>query len=130
VVEAEVSPSGPDPGWGYPAKRGRALDRFLTKLNRYTAYLLIPVVLLMLMTGYRSTGAFPFIPRGLADLLHRIYLNVVFLFLFCLHTLLSLRILLRRKQRGGRLTDVVFILIGAGMFGVFAFLSLKLILPF
>ena len=111
-------------------KGERELDCFLTKLNRYTAYLLIPVVLLMLMTGYRSTGSFPFIPRGFADLLHRIYLNVVFLFLFTLHTLLSLRLLLKRKMRGGRLTDVLFILLGAGMFGLFTFLSMWLILPF
>jgi hypothetical protein len=113
-----------------PYEEGRELDRFLTKLNQCAAFLLIPVVLLMLMAGYRATGSFTFIPRGFADLLHRIYLNMVFLFLFSLHMLLSLRTLLKRKQRGGRLLDLIFILIGAGMFGVFTMLSLKLILPF
>ena len=105
------------------------MNRFLTRLNRYVAYLLIPVVLFMLVTGYRATGNFPFIPRGFADLLHRIHLNVVFLFLFSVHTMLSLRIVLMRKQMGGRLLDAAFILIGAALFGFFAYLSLKLILP-
>jgi hypothetical protein len=130
---ASVRQGGPRLPWksdgGSQHREGRKLDRFLTKLNRYASYLLIPVVLLMLMTGYRSTGAFPFIPRGFADLFHRIYLNAVFLFLFFLHTLLSLRIVLKRKQRGSRLLDVVLILIGTGMFGFFTYLSLKLILP-
>jgi hypothetical protein len=105
------------------------MDRFLIKLNRYVAYLLIPVVFLMLMTGYRSTGSFFFISRGFADLLHRIYLNVGFLFLFTLHTMLSLRVVFMRKNRGGRLLDLVLILLGTGIFGLFTYLSLRLILP-
>ena len=105
------------------------MDRFLVKLNRYVAYLLIPVVFLMLMTGYRSTGNFTFMPRGFADLLHRIHLNVVFLFLFTLHTMLSLRVVFMRKKRGGRLLDVLLILFGTGIFGLFTYLSLRLILP-
>jgi hypothetical protein len=104
-------------------------DRFLQRLNRVVAFLLIPVVLVLLVTGYRMTGSFSFIPRGLADLLHRIHLNVVFLFLFALHTMLSIRIALLRKGRGGRLLDVLFIGVGAALFGFFAYLSLKLILP-
>jgi hypothetical protein len=105
------------------------VDRFLQKLNRYISYILIAVVIAMLMAGYRMTGNFTFIPRGLADLLHRIYLNVVFLILFITHTLLSLRIVFKRKSISGKYIDVTFILIGVGLFGFFTYLSLKLILP-
>jgi len=105
------------------------VNRFLQKLNRYISYILIAVVIAMLMAGYRMTGNFTFIPRGLADLLHRIYLNVVFLILFITHTLLSLRIVFKRKSISGKYIDVIFILIGVGLFGFFTYLSLKLILP-
>ena len=105
------------------------MNRFLQKLNRYISYIIIAVVIALLMAGYRMTGNFTFIPRGLADLLHRIYLNVVFLFLFITHTLLSLRIVFMRKGIRGKAIDVTFILIGIGLFGFFAYLSLKLILP-
>ena len=114
---------------GGGAMAGTGVNRFLQKLNRYTAYILIPVVLFMLMTGFRMTGHFIFMPRGFADLLHRIYLHVIFLFLFTVHTLLSLRTVFMRKNIGGRGLDVTFILIGVGLFVFFTYLSLRLILP-
>jgi hypothetical protein len=105
------------------------LNRFLQVLNRYISYTLMAVVFVLLMVGYRMTGNFTFIPRGLADLLHRIYLNVVFLLLFITHVLLSLRMVFKKKSISGKYLDVIFILIGVGLFGFFTYLSLKLILP-
>lgn len=35
-----------------------------------------------LITGHRMTGSFNFLPRGLSDSLHRIYLNVPLIVLF------------------------------------------------
>ena len=105
------------------------LDRVLIRFNRYIAYILIAVVIAMLVAGFRMTGNFIFIPRGLADLLHRIYLNVVFLLLFLTHTLLSLRIAFKRKGIGGKGIDIFFVLIGVGLFAYFTYLALKLILP-
>jgi hypothetical protein len=110
--------------------RTAALNRALLRINRYTAYLLIAVTLLMLITGYRMTGNFAFISRGLADLLHRIHLNIVFLFLFVLHTLLSIRVLIIRRGLWRRYLDVVFIIIGTGILGFFSYYSLKLIVRF
>ncbi len=105
-----------------------AIDKFLIRFNRYLAYVLIAVVVSILLFGYRLTGNFQFIPQGLADLLHKVYLNIVFLFLFLTHTLLSLRIVLMRKNVKKKLLDVLFIMIGVGVFGVFSFLSLRLLL--
>jgi hypothetical protein len=107
----------------------KEVNRFLQRVNRYCAYLLIPVMFLILMTGFRMTGHFPFIPRGVADLLHRIYLNVIFLFLFALHLFLSLRFALLRRNIGGKVLDALFILAGAAMIGFFSYLSLRMILP-
>lgn len=105
------------------------VNRFLLKFNRYTAYILIPVILFMFVSGHRMTGNFTFISRGFADLLHRVYLNIVFLFLFLIHTFLSLRFLLMRRNIKGRWLDLLFILIAVFIFGIFSYLSLKLILP-
>ena len=105
------------------------VDRFLIRFNRYISYILIAVVIAMLVAGFRMTGNFIFLPRGLADLLHRIYLNVVFLLLFLTHTLLSLRIVFKRRGISGKGIDIPFILIGVGLFGYFTYLALKLILP-
>ena len=69
----------------YPEERPNtlsAIDKFLIRFNRYLAYVLIAVVVSILLFGYRLTGNFGFIPQGLADLLHKVYLNIIFLFLF------------------------------------------------
>ena len=105
------------------------VDRFLIRCNRYISYVLIAVVMAMIIAGFRMTGSFIFIPRGLADLLHRIYLNVVFLLLFLTHTLLSLRIAFKRRGISGKGIDIPFILIGVGLFSYFSYLALKRILP-
>jgi hypothetical protein len=104
-------------------------DRFLVRFNRYISCVLIAVVMAMIIAGFRMTGNFLFLPRGLADLLHRIYLNVAFLLLFLTHTLLSLRIVLQRKGIRGKGIDIPFIVIGVGLFGYFSYLALRIILP-
>jgi hypothetical protein len=43
--------------------------------------------------------------------------------------MLSLRVVFMRKKRGGRLLDILLILLGTGIFGLFTYLSLRLILP-
>ncbi len=105
------------------------MNRFLVKLNRWTAYVLFPIGIFMLIMGYRITGSFVFIPRGFADLLHKIYLHAIFLILFTLHSLLSIRFALMRRRIQSVYLDVLFILVGVGMTGYFSYLSFRLILP-
>lgn len=105
------------------------MNRFLVKLNRWSCYILFPTGILMFILGYRMTGSFVLINRGFADLLHKIYLNVLFVVLFFLHSLLSIRFALMRKNIKSVYLDVLFILLGLGMTGYFSCLSLRLILP-
>lgn len=106
------------------------VDSFLVKLNRYVAYALIPLTLLMLVTGFRMTGSFGFFSRGFSDLLHRVYLTMGFVVLFTVHVLLSVRTVLMRKRIRSRLLDVLFITAGAGLVGYFTVLSLRLVIFF
>jgi len=106
------------------------VDKFLIKLNRVIAYIKIGLVVGLLITGFRMIGYFTFINRGLADYLHRIYFNVPFIILFTIHTLLSVRITLMRKQKKSIFLDILFIVIGIGFIAVFSYLALSLIVFF
>ena len=104
-------------------------NRFLVKFNRYIAYILIPVTLFMLMSGFRMTGNFSFIPRGLADLLHRVYVHSAFLVLFIIHVVLSARIALMRRHVRGLWLDILLAVVGLAVIVYFSYLSQRLILP-
>jgi hypothetical protein len=54
---------------------------------------------------------------------------VLFVFLFFLHSLLSIRFALMRKNIRSVYLDVLLILLGLGMSGYFSYLSFRLILP-
>jgi hypothetical protein len=114
----------------FSKKGGVEVDKFLIKLNRVIAYINIGLVVGLLITGFRMIGYFTFINRGLADYLHRIYFTVPFIILFTIHTLLSVRITLMRKQKKSVFLDILFIVIGIGFTAVFSYLALSLIVFF
>jgi hypothetical protein len=100
------------------------MNRFLSRLSRTVAYILIPLFIFILITGYRSTGYFTFMTRGMANSLHIIYLNIAFILLAAVHALISIRIALMRNGVKGKYVDVLLIITGivfvAG-FSYFAF---------
>jgi hypothetical protein len=100
------------------------LNRFLTLFSRIAAYILIVLFVFMMITGYRSTGHFTFIPRGMANSLHTIYLNIAFIVLATMHALLSIRFALVRNNIKGWYIDVLLLAAGAAFivgFTYFAF---------
>jgi hypothetical protein len=103
--------------------------RALVRINRYVAYLLIPVTLFMFITGFRMTGTFTFFSRGSADLLHRIYVHIAFVVLFSVHVVLSVRIAFARRGVRSRFLDWSLAAAGVGLAAYFSVLSLRLILP-
>ena len=82
------------------------------------------------MTGYRMIGFFRFVPRGLADSLHRVYLNIPFIVMVTVHILLSIRISLMRKKKQSRMLDIVFIVVGTAFAAVFSYFALSLFFTF
>ena len=105
-------------------------NKFIVKLNRIICYIMIALVVGILITGYRMIGYFTFIPRGLSDYLHRIYLNIPFIVLFIVHTLLSVRIALMRKQIKSVYLDILFIFIGLAFAVFFSYFALSLVIFF
>jgi len=98
------------------------LNRVLIKINRYIAYALLLIAVVVLVTGYRTTGHFAFFSRGFADITHRIHLNISFIALLALHALLSVRFALLRKRIGGAYIDIMLLLIGTVFVGLFVLL--------
>jgi len=74
--------------------------------------MLIPLVIAILITGYRNTEHFTFINRGLANLLHSVWLNLVFLVLFTVHSLIAIKLALIRNKVTAKYLDVLLAAIG------------------
>ncbi len=100
------------------------MGKILTRISRISAYVLIVLVLLILITGYRQVGYFTFFTRGLASSLHQIYLNIAGLIFGSIHVLISIRKALARNRIRGIWIDIVLIVLGiviAGGFSYFTF---------
>jgi len=102
------------------------MNKFLIKFNRTISYILIPLFISILITGYRSTGHFTFIGRAAANTLHIVWLNIAFLILFTSHSLIGIKLAMIRNKVKGKFLDALLIIIGilfvAG-FSYFAFRS-------
>jgi hypothetical protein len=99
------------------------LNRFLTVFSRVAAYILIVLFVIIMITGYRSTGHFTFMTRGLANSLHIIYINIAFLVLACIHALVSIRFVLARNNIRGRYIDVLLLVTGAVFIAGFTYFA-------
>ena len=94
------------------------------------AVILIVFVFGILITGYRMIGYFTFIPRGLADYLHRIYFNVPFIVLVVAHSLLSIRVYVMRKKKGSVFLDIILAIAGVGLIAFFSYFALSTVFFF
>lgn len=99
------------------------MEKVLTRINRISAYLLIILVLVILVAGYRQVGYFTFFGRGLANSLHQIYLNITGLVVGAVHVLLSVRRALIRNQIKGVYINVILALIGIIVVGGFSYFT-------
>jgi len=100
------------------------MNKFLTKISRISAYILILLFVLIAITGYRQVGQFTFISRGLASSLHQIYLNIAILFFGAVHALIAIRDALRRNKIKGLYIDMLLILLGFIFVGGFSYFAL------
>ena len=99
------------------------MEKALTRINRISAYILIVLVLLILITGYRQVGYFTFFTRGLANSLHQIYLNITGLVVGAVHVLLSVRRALIRNKIKGVYINIILALIGIVVVGGFSYFT-------
>jgi ABC-type sulfate transport system permease subunit len=99
------------------------MEKVLTRINRISAYVLIALVLLILITGYRQVGYFTFFTRGLANSLHQIYLNIAGLVVGAVHVLLSARRALMRNKIKGIFINIILALIGIVVVGGFSYFT-------
>jgi len=100
------------------------MEKILTRISRISAYILIVLVLLILITGYRQVGYFTFFTRGLANSLHQIYLNIAGLVVGSIHVLISIRKALARNRIRGVWIDIMLIVLGIAIVGGFSYFTL------
>jgi len=101
------------------------MPKFLIKLNRLFAYILIPLVIAILITGYRNTEHFTFINRGVANLLHSVWLNLAFLIIFTVHSIIGIKLALIRNKVNAKYLDALLILIGILFIAGFAYFAFR-----
>lgn len=99
------------------------MDRFLIQLSRIASYILIVILFLMLITGYRLMGHFIFITRGFANTLHSIYFNIALIIFFPIHSLIAIRFALIRNKIKNKYIDILLIAIGAAFIVVFIYFA-------
>ena len=99
------------------------MEKILTRISRISAYILIPLVLLILITGYRQVGYFTFFTRGLANSLHQIYLNIAGLTVGSVHILISIRKALARNRIKGTWVNIILIILGIAIVGGFSYFT-------
>jgi hypothetical protein len=99
------------------------MEKILTRINRISAYVLIVLVLLILITGYRQVGYFTFFTRGLANSLHQVYLNIAGLLVGSVHVLISIRKALARNRIKGIWVNIILIILGAAVVGGFSYFT-------
>ncbi|OFW64605.1 MAG: hypothetical protein A2Z35_06400 [Actinobacteria bacterium RBG_19FT_COMBO_36_27] len=88
------------------------MEKFLTRISRITAYILIIIVILIIITGYRQVEYFTFITSSLANTLHQIYLSIAFLVVGSIYALTAIRRALIRNRIKGLYNDIFLIFIG------------------
>ena len=99
------------------------MEKILTRINRISAYILLVLVLLILITGYRQVGYFTFFTRGLANSLHQIYLNIAGLFIGSVHILISIRKALIRNKIKGIWVNIILVILGVAVVGGFSYFT-------
>ncbi len=99
------------------------MEKFLLKLSRISAYVLIILFVLMMISGYQQMGHFTFISRGMANTIHQIYLNVAFLFVGTIHALTAIRRALKRNRIKGTYVDILLIILGILFIGGFSYFA-------
>jgi len=99
------------------------MEKILTRINRISAYILLVLVLLILITGYRQVGYFTFFTRGLANSLHQIYLNIAGLVIGSVHILISIRKALARNKIKGIWVNIILVILGVAVVGGFSYFT-------
>lgn len=101
------------------------MNRFLIRLNRVLCYILLPLFIAIMITGYTNTGHFTFLNRGVANTLHSVWLNITFLVLFTVHSLLGIKLALARNKITNKIFDILLIAIGIIFIGGFTYFAFR-----
>ncbi|MFA6963250.1 MAG: hypothetical protein WC227_00840 [Patescibacteria group bacterium] len=94
---------------------------FLIKSNRLTAWILLVCMILLLISGYGMTKGI--ISAGTASKLHLGLLNIITLFVFVVHSSVSIYFALKRWGMWNVFTKITLVLFFSAFFGYFVYVD-------
>lgn len=98
------------------------LEKFLTKVDRISAWVLLVAFILYMISGYGLTRGL--IDRSLSQALHVQYLPLIVIVTFTLHVGLALRLAFVRWQAWNKFSKTVLILACIAFLGFFVYVEL------
>lgn len=98
------------------------LEKYLTKIDRLAAWILLFAFILFMVSGYGLTRGL--ISRSLSRALHVQYLPLVIIITFIVHVGLALRMTLIRWQVWGRAAKIILVVCCLVFLGFFSYVEL------
>ena len=86
-------------------------DRYLFKMHRVISWIMVPLMIVVVVSGYAYTRNIKFLHRGLAFDLHT-RLELPLLLLVVAHVVLAARFELRRFKIRSKVVDVILLISG------------------
>lgn len=102
--------------------KGKNFEKFLTKVDRISAWILLVAFVLYMVSGYGLTRGL--IDQSFSRALHVQYLPLIIIITFTLHVGLSLRLAFIRWQSWNKLSKTVLILTCVAFLGFFGYVEL------
>lgn len=87
------------------------VNRFLYKVHRWVSWALVPLMIIVVVSGYAYVRKVKFLQRGLAFRLHDV-LDLPLILLIVAHVVLAARFELMRFKIKGRIVDGLLLVLG------------------
>lgn len=87
-------------------------NKALIRTQRVFGYILFAFAAVQLVTGFTQVGIIGFIPYGIANSFHRMYILIPLVVLATVHSFIGIRMALFRRKIKGPAKDIILSVIG------------------
>ncbi|MGD2250997.1 MAG: hypothetical protein PVF58_21580 [Candidatus Methanofastidiosia archaeon] len=101
-------------------------EKTLFTVQRIVSWILVPLIIVEVITGYAYTRQIRFLHRGLAFDVHTT-LDLPLLLLLVVHVIIGARSELRRFKIKGKTTDYILVIIGVAAGLALLYIELKIV---
>lgn len=101
-------------------------EKTLFNIQRIVSWILVPLIIVEVITGYAYTRQIRFLHRGLAFDIHTT-LDLPLLLLLIVHVMIGARTELRRFNKKGKTVDIILVIIGFAAGLALVYLEMKIL---